>query len=288
LVFATIQINRELERIGDYAESIARQALAVSAFDSQPPSAKFIELGDLSAHMLRDAMQAFVRPDADLAQRTMPIEERANALRNSINADLAEMAREGRLPAAAVTPWMTVARRLERASDQAKNMCEEVLYMCTGEFSKHKGADLFRILFLDMANNCLSQMAEGIANSLGLSRFVFASAGLAPQPVDRRTVEFMASKGLDISRQTSKSLDQIPQWEHHQVIVTLGSHVQEAIPAHPAKMIFFNWPIQDPSTVQGPAETVQAAFESARQALESNLKELVGAISDGPQAEIKS
>ena len=55
-IFATILINREIERIGDYAESIARQVLVVSALEPQPPYAKFIELGDLSLHMMRDAV----------------------------------------------------------------------------------------------------------------------------------------------------------------------------------------------------------------------------------------
>ena len=45
-VFTAIQINKELERIGDYAESIARQVLAVSALEPQPPYAVFIELGE--------------------------------------------------------------------------------------------------------------------------------------------------------------------------------------------------------------------------------------------------
>lgn len=40
-VFTTIQINKELERIGDYAESIARQVVAVSALEPQPPVRPF-------------------------------------------------------------------------------------------------------------------------------------------------------------------------------------------------------------------------------------------------------
>ena len=138
-IFTAIQINKELERIGDYAESVARQVLAISALEPQPPPAMFIELGELSIRMLREAVQAFLQEDADLALRTMAMEEQANTLRNSINAELTELSRRDRLPAAALTPLMTIARRYERVSDQAKNMCEEVLYMCTGEFAKHKG-----------------------------------------------------------------------------------------------------------------------------------------------------
>ena len=51
-IFTTIQINKELERIGDYAESVARQVLAISELEPQPPQALFIELGELSIRML--------------------------------------------------------------------------------------------------------------------------------------------------------------------------------------------------------------------------------------------
>ena len=203
-IFTTIQINKELERIGDYAESVARQVLAISELEPQPPHALFIELGELSIRMLREAVEAFLQKDADLASRTMPMEEQANTLRNSINAELMELSRKNQLPAAALTPLMTIARRYERVSDQAKNLCEEVLYMCTGEFAKHKGGDAFHILFFDMNNSCLSQMAEGLGNAMRLPRFRFSSAGAAPQPVDARAVKFMAEKGTDISGQTQQ------------------------------------------------------------------------------------
>ena len=285
--FATILINRELERIGDYAESIARHVLLVSTLQPQPPYDKFVELGDLAVHMLRDAVQSFLQQDADLALRTIPIEERANSMRSSINADLRDQSEAKKVPAALVAPLMTIARRLERVTDQAKNVCEEVLYMCTGEFVKHKGADEFRVLFFDSSNNCLSQMAEGIAKTLRLPKFIFSSAGLTPQPVGARTVEFMALKGIDISRQTSKSFEQVPSWEQYQVVVALSAQARETLSGRRSKSILFEWTIKDPSEVEGAPEVMRAAFESAYQALESHIRELVGAVLQEPQPEVK-
>jgi phosphate transport system protein len=281
-VFTAIQINKELERIGDYAESVARQALTVSALEPQPPFALFIEIGELSVRMLREAVEAFLQQDADRAMRTMVMEEQANTLRNSINAELTELSRTNRLPAAALTPLMTIARRFERVTDQAKNLCEEVLYMCTGEFTKHKGADAFRILFFDLDNACLSQMAEGIASAMRQPRFVFSSAGATNQPVNERAVKFMAEKGIDISGQQSKPLEQVPQWEHFQVVVALGTQARKAFPIRPGKTIFFTWSIKDPATIGGPSDLLRTAFESAYQSLESHIKELLAAILEEP------
>ena len=284
-IFTTIQINKELERIGDYAESVARQVLRVSGLEPQPPHALFVELGELSIRMLREAVKAFLETDADLASRTMAIEEQSNTLRNSINAELLELSRRKQLPAAALNPLMTIARRYERVCDQAKNLCEEVLYMCTGEFAKHKGGEGFRILFFDMSNACLSQMAEGLGNAARPPRFLFSSAGAAPQPVDARAVKFMAEKGIDLSGQSSKALEHVPHWEQYQVVVALGAHARAALPVRPGKAIFFTWSIKDPAEVEGSAEVVQTAFESAYQSLEGHIRELVGAILEEPQTQ---
>jgi phosphate transport system protein len=286
-IFSTIQINRELERIGDYAESIARQVLAISHLEPQPQYEKFVELGDVAVHMLRDSVHAFLQPDASLAERTMVIEERANQLRNTINGELRDLTHAGKLPVDYLTPLMTVARRLERVTDQAKNLCEEVLYMCTGQFVKHKSADGFRILFVDETNGCLSQMAEGIGRSLKLPHFEFRSAGITPQPMDTRVVDFLTCQGSDASSQSSKSVEQIEGWENYQVVVCFGGEVREAIPPHPGKTIYFTWKIKDPSKEPGCAETARSPFETAYHKLEAHIKELVGAILQEPQPETK-
>jgi phosphate transport system protein len=286
-VFTVIQINKELERIGDYAESIARQVLAVSALEPQPPYAKFTELGNLSVEMLRNAVRSFLDEDAELAGRTMATEEQGNTMRSAINAELKDLHGKGQLPTAALNPLMTIARRFERVTDQAKNLCEEVLYMCTGEFTKHKGGDAFRILFFDSNNACLSQMAEGIGNSMGLARFVFSSAGISPQPLDARVVKFMAQKGLDLSRQSSKSLEQVPQWELYQVVVALSAHAREALPIRAKKTICLTWSVSEPACVECSPDAEAAAFEVAYQSLESQIRELAGAILEHPQTESK-
>jgi len=277
--FAAIQINKELERIGDYAESVARQTLVISSLEPQPAYEKFVELGELAIHMFGDAVQSFLKGDGDLAARTMRIEERANTLRNNINAEVAEAVKQGALPQASLNPLLTVARRFERVTDQAKNFCEEVLYMCTGEFVKHKGTDLFRILFVDSSNACLGQMAEGIARAMNRPRMAFSSAGITPRSVIPLLAEFMNGKGIDVSSQTSKSLDQVADLEHFQVIVTLDPNSRKMLPDFAAKTIVLAWSIEDPISLEGGPEVVKKGFERAWEALSAHIAELLDAIS---------
>lgn len=280
--FATIKINKELERIGDYAESVARQTLKVSALEPQPPYGKFIELGTMAVHMLRDAVQAFLKQDAELARRTMAIEEQANTLRHAIEAELSSLRQAGQIAPEAVGPLTTVAWRLERVTDQTKNLCEEALYLCTGEFMKHPGAEAFRILFLDQGNDGLSQMAEGIGNALGQARFVFSSAGIAPQPLDARVVAFMESKGIDLSCHRSKTVEQVPHWERYQVMIALSEAARQAFPSPPTKTICLSWLVADPLRDSTRPEGTRASLESAFRFLDSHIRELVEAIRGEP------
>src|SRR5688572_30967609 len=79
--YATIKINLELERIGDYAESVARQILKVSALHDKLPIADFTALANVSIPMLRNAVKAFIEQDAKLARESMEEEDKADMLR---------------------------------------------------------------------------------------------------------------------------------------------------------------------------------------------------------------
>jgi phosphate transport system protein len=277
-VYAAIKINAELERIGDYAESVARQALKIAHLNPVPAAASFEEIANFSIPMLRDAVRAFTDQNADLARTTMVVEEKVDVIRNRINAELIGLREQNQIPLDSLTPLMTIARRFERVSDQAKNICEEVLYMCTGQYAKHKGTEVLRILFVDEHNSCRSQMAEGIANHLDQPRLVFASGGIDPRPVDPGTIKFMKDRGIDISRQTSKSVEQVPNLDHYQVVVALAKEAEKVFPAPPTKTVTLEWTVQDPSKVTGSPEQVRAAYEATYQFICEHINDLSEAI----------
>lgn len=278
MAYATIRINLELERIGDYAESIARQILKLTSMNVDIPAERFAEIANISIPMLHEAVHAFVNQDAALARAAAEKEEWVDVLKSKLNADLMKLDRENQISFEAVNALMMIARYFERVSDQAKNICTEVLYMCTGEDSRHMGTEASRLLFVDQRNSCRSQMAEAIGNALNQPQFIFASAGLEPTTVDPKTVAFLKEKGLDISKQTSKSLDQIPNRDHYQVVVALASESKKAFPKAPTKVVCLDWTVEDPSIVTGsPAET-QAAYESTYKFLHAHIQDLVEAV----------
>ena len=277
-VYATIKINNELERIGDYAESIARQYLTLSSLDPIPTFTKIAEIANLAIPMLRNAIQAFINEDADMAKATMEMEKKVDDIRYNIDDELVHQRERNKIPLEALSPLMIIASRFERVADQACNICEEVLYMCTGQYMKHKGKEVFRLLFADEHDACRGQMAVGIGCSLGMDRFIFSSAGIAPEPVNQRTVQFMASKGIDISSQTSKYLNQILNLENYQVIVSLCKEAEIAFPQPPTKTVSISWNIEDPSRHQGSEAEIEAAFERCYRYLDTHIRDLVNAV----------
>ncbi len=277
--YATIKVNLEIERIGDYAESIARQTLKLLGMDDvRIPVERFQEIAGLSIPMLQDAIRAFLEQDAALARKTIEIEDAVDTLKSRLNADLVKVFREQRMPFEALNALMMITRRFERVSDQARNICMETLYMCTGEYAKHAGAEALRILFVDQHNSCRSQMAEAMASALNHPRFLFASAGVEPGPIDQATIAFMKDKGLDLTRRAPKAIAHVPNLDHYQVIVTLDREARRAFPQRPHKVVFLDWHVQDPSAVQGDPAAVRAAYEATYRFIEEHLKDLMEAI----------
>lgn len=279
-VYASIRINLELERVGDYAEAIAREALRLSRIDAPLPLDRLQELADLAEPMLHDAIRSFVEQDAALATRTMETDEAVDLLRDKLVSEVTREFREGRLPFEALYPLINVMRRLERVSDQARNISMETFYLLTGEIVKHRGSEVLNVLFVDERSSCRSLMAEFIGTSLADPRFLFLSAGLDPLPIAPATKTFMASKGFDVSRAVPRAVTDVEHLEHQDVIVLLAPEAKRAFPRRPRKAVLIEWPIDDPSTVTGTEAQVRAAYEKAFTFLQGQIRDLVGAVRD--------
>jgi protein-tyrosine-phosphatase len=86
----------------------------------------------------------------------------------------------------------------------------------------------------------------------------------------------MADKGIDISRQTSKSVLQIPNLEHYQVIVALSKEAEEVLPSQPTKTVGLSWQVEDPSKAEGDA--ARESFQKAFEYLDVHIRDLVQAV----------
>lgn len=276
--YSTIKINLEIERVGDYAESIARQLLKINGPVDGKLKDGVIELAKMSTSMFHDATNAFVNQIPDLARKSIEVEHAVDALRTDLNQQITTMFHKNLIPFELLDTMMAIVRRFERVADQARNICMEVLYMCTGEYAKHPGSEFFRVLFIDHNNSCSSQIAEAIALDLKKFNFIFASAGTDPAPINRATIDFMKGKGYDLSRTAPKAIHQIPNLDHYQIIIALDDDARKAFSTFSSKIVFLDWPAADPSVEYFTPEEQHQAYEKVFKFLKSQIHDLVEAI----------
>jgi len=93
--------------------------------------------------MVREACDAFVRGDADLARRVIQRDHEADELRNRIVEELTNdyMAKDPQTVPRAL-PLLLIARHLERICDHATNIAEEIIYMVQARMVRHHPEDL--------------------------------------------------------------------------------------------------------------------------------------------------
>jgi arsenate reductase (thioredoxin) len=106
-------------------------------------------------------------------------------------------------------------------------------------------SDTLKILFLCSGNSCRSQMAEGWANHLKGDGIVANSAGIAPSGLDRRAVAVMAEKGVDISRQRSKHVNEFKN-DRFDWVITVCNSITETCPIFPGHGNRFHFDFDDP------------------------------------------
>jgi phosphate transport system protein len=276
--YAAIKISSELERVGDHAEAIARHLLKLDSPLQEAYAAPFRQMADASLRMLEDAIRAFETSDAALARTAILIEEQVDTMRRTLDAELARLQKADQLAIEAFDHLTTICRRLERISDEAHDICADVLYMCTGDFVKHKPHDVVRVLFIDQHNHCRSRMAEAIATSLALPDMLFSSAGLDPRAIDPRLPAFLAEKGLEVLHPQPRSLDQIPNLSHYDVVIAFDENAYYSLQVDRTPTVCVDWSVPDPSRVEGTAEAVHDAYERTFSFIRAQLQDLVDAI----------
>ena len=136
-IVASLHIAGELERIGDYAEGIAKISITMG---EQPPLKELIDIprmGDMAVRMLKRSLEAFISRDADLV-RNLSVElekedDEVDDLYAKVQTDLLELVKADPENAESATYLMRVAHNVERVADRAMNIVERALYQATGE-----------------------------------------------------------------------------------------------------------------------------------------------------------
>lgn len=130
------------------------------------------------------------------------------------------------------------------------------------------------VLFVCVGNSCRSQMAEGFGNHYGQGKVVAFSAGTAPSgKVHPLAIEAMREIGIDISRQTSKSVTEFDITQFDAVVSLCDARTDQLCPAT-YMGVQEHWDIPDP--VGLPMEE----FRRVRTMIETRVRDLIQRLAD--------
>lgn len=128
-----------------------------------------------------------------------------------------------------------------------------------------------RILFICTHNSARSQMAEGLLKYLGGDRFEAFSAGTEATRVRPLAIRAMAELGMDITDQSSKTLERYLHEPFDQVI-TVCDAAAEVCPVFSGAKRQQHWSFPDPSKATGNEEEQLAVYRQVRDAIRSRIE----------------
>jgi phosphate transport system protein len=142
LVIAVTKAITDLERVGDEASKIARQAIAMNKDGLAPRG--YIEvrhIGNNVSRMLQDALDAFARLDMDLALTVVQTDKQVDMEYSTAMRELVTFMIEDPRSITRVLNIMWSLRALERIGDHARNLAQYVIYLVNGEDVRHSNLE---------------------------------------------------------------------------------------------------------------------------------------------------
>ncbi|HUR80603.1 MAG TPA: phosphate signaling complex protein PhoU [Thermoanaerobaculia bacterium] len=137
-VAAIMKITPELERIADLAQDVCERAIELNREPQLKPLVDIPTLAEAAQTMVGQALDAFVRGDANLARQVIRKDDHVDHLtEQSFRELLTYMLEDARNISRAIRMTF-IGKYFERMADGATNICEMVVYMVEGEVIKHQ------------------------------------------------------------------------------------------------------------------------------------------------------
>ena len=279
-VHSVAKIVSELERVGDYAESINRQAILLSRTEKPSKFGKFERIAGVAVDMMRQAIRSFLDEDLDLARRTIAMESEANGLHHEIYQDLVAEIPVSSDELSRLFSMLSVANRYERVADQSVNICEEVFYMLTGESVKHQSKGAASILFVSSGASSLAPIAEAIASSVAGNQFMFAAATTTPGKPNAPLLDFLAKRGINLAGWEGKPLAEIGSLGGFRIVVAVDHEAARALATQTLgfRTVVDDWDLPDILADAG-AEALTALFDDLLERITRLVQSLHGTVS---------
>ena len=238
-VSSILRLNIALERIGDYAVTMCRIGVRLNLPPPPHLSQHLTDLHTQAGQMLEQACKAFLEDNVELAEKTKGT---AKAIDTEYDGFFEQLTTDtNNLTALQVVSWLSVLSQVERVSDQAKNICEEAVFVGTGRKKKPK---VYKVLFIG-DEKLTAPLACSIGQRHWLEQGAFVAKTTNAQTLDMSDVEEAEALGLSLVKPTAfESLQESPA-EYHVVVDVRANRTQTiGIPFH---TIYLCWDLSEES-----------------------------------------
>jgi len=269
LISSVIRVNIILERIGDYAVTIAREAVQLGEVPRADMLAQVEKISGEAVLILSESISAFNSSNAERARDSIAMAGKLEREMDGVYAELLDGAESGGSGARDTMIYLIIFSQLKRVADQAKNLAEQTIFVETGET---KAPKTYRILFLDEDNSCLGPMAEMIAGKIFPDIGQYSSAGVHPaDSLDANMLSFMQERGFNLSAMSPRQLDTSREsLAQYHVIVGLHKKVLKTVVKIPFRTSALNW-----KDVNVPKSDDPGEWESLHKTLALHIRELL-------------
>jgi phosphate transport system protein len=132
-IIALLHITVELERMGDYAEGIAKISLMMGEEPPLKPLIDIPRMADKATQMLRDSLDSLVSRDVVKANQVCQDDDEVDALYDQVYRELLLFMIQDPQTIEKATYLLWAAHDLERIADRATNIAERVIFLVTGK-----------------------------------------------------------------------------------------------------------------------------------------------------------
>ncbi len=127
-----MKMIRDLERIGDHCEDIAKYTLRLETEEYIKEIIDLPRMADMAARMVNNAIRAFLDRDLRLARKVWKGDEEVDEMFRNIYDELLNLAEKDNERAKQSIMFLFIAAHLERIGDYATNICEETVFSLEG------------------------------------------------------------------------------------------------------------------------------------------------------------
>jgi phosphate transport system protein len=135
-IVCILNIVTELERIGDYAEGIAKIVIMIG---DEPLLKHLIDIprmAEKAVEMLHRSLDALINHNADAARQITIEDDEVDNLYDQVFRELLTFMIEDPKTITRATRLIWVTHNLERSADRVTNICERVVYLVTGKMEE--------------------------------------------------------------------------------------------------------------------------------------------------------